>query len=419
MKSQQVLFIGLVWPESKSSAAGWRIIQLIEWFTAHHFSVTFACAAAKTDFSDTLEEYGIECKPILLNDSSFDTWITSLQPDIVVYDRYVIEEQYGWRVQKYCPKAMTILDTEDLHTLRYARKQAIKKGQEFTTEQLYSDTALREIASILRCDLSLIISEIEMDFLQSQFKIDADLLFYLPFLENYIPVEKTHSWIPFENRTDFIFMGNFLHQPNVDTVMTLKKHIWPTLKNQQPLASLHIYGAYISQQIAQLHQSKDRFYIMGRAENARETFSRYKVLLAPITFGAGIKGKFIDAMQSGTPSITTSIGAEGMCKDSSWCGSITNNWSEFIKQASTIYSNKNMWLAAQENGRQIINSKFDKTLYQISLLNAINTILHQLDSHRNKNFIGKILRHHSLQSTKYMSLWIEEKNKNQLQKKRP
>ena len=418
MKSQQVLFIGLVWPESKSSAAGWRMIQLIEWFTAHHFSVTFACAAAKTDFSDTLEEYGVECKPILLNDSSLDIWISSLQPDIVVYDRYVVEEQYGWRVQRYCPKAMTILDTEDLHTLRYARRVAIKKEEEFTTEQLYSATALREIASILRCDLSLIISKIEMDFLQSQFKIDANLLFYLPFLENHLSAEKTRNWISFENRTDFIFMANFLHQPNVDTVMTLKKHIWPTLKSKLPLASLHIYGAYISQQIAQLHQSKDRFYIMGRAENARETFSRYKVLLAPITFGAGIKGKFIDAMQSGTPSITTSIGAEGMSEDSSWCGSITNNWLEFIEQANAIYSNKNMWLAAQENGRQIINSKFDKTLYQTSLLEAINTILHQLDCHRSKNFIGQILHHHSLQSTKYMSQWIEEKN-NQQQKKRP
>ncbi len=60
-----------------------------------------------------------------------------------------------------------------------------------------------------------------------------------------------------------------------------------------------------TQKVLQLHNPKERFFIKGRAENAQDTMSTYKVLLAPINFGAGVKGKFVDAMQTGTPSVTS------------------------------------------------------------------------------------------------------------------
>ena len=97
--------------------------------------------------------------------------------------RFMIEEQYGWRVMKNCPNALRILDTEDLHCLRKTRHKALKEKRVFSKNDLLKeDITKREIASILRCDLSLMISTFEMDLLQNFFKIDEKLLYHLPFL---------------------------------------------------------------------------------------------------------------------------------------------------------------------------------------------------------------------------------------------
>jgi glycosyltransferase involved in cell wall biosynthesis len=308
-------------------------------------------------------------------------------------------------VQQECPNAMTILDTEDLHFLRQARLHSTKKLQEL---DLFNDTAKREIASILRCDLSLIISEEEMKILQDQFKTDPSLLYYLPFLEEEITT--TTNWLSFEERADFVFIGNFLHEPNWHTVQYLKTQIWPLLSKKLPQARLNIYGAYPSQKVLQLHNSKENFYIMGRAENAKETIGKYKILLAPIQFGAGVKGKFIDAMHVGTPSVTTTIGAEAMRGDLDWNGFIEDEKQQFIEKVIVLYQNKALWLQSQQNGIQIINRRYNKNIFEDDFNLTLNHIFENLNTHRQQNFIGQILHHHSNQSTKYMSLWIEEKN---------
>ena len=119
---KKLLIIGLVWPEPTSSAAGTRMLQLIELFIERGYEVTFACAAAKSEFSFPLVEKGVEEVEIKLNDESFNVFVGDLTPDVVLFDRYMVEEQYGWRVTQECPNALKILDTEDLHFLRYARQ---------------------------------------------------------------------------------------------------------------------------------------------------------------------------------------------------------------------------------------------------------------------------------------------------------
>lgn len=408
---KKLLIIGQVWPEPTSSAAGTRMIQLIDCFKKAEYIITFACAASKSDFSFDLKSKDVNEAQIQLNDESFNEFVNKLNPTIVLFDRFMIEEQYSWRVTQECPNALKILDTEDLHFLRNARQTASKKNINFSNDLLFSDLAKREIASILRCDLSLIISKKEIDLLQKQFKIDQSLLHYLPFLEETITDKKIQSWKKFEDRAHFMFIGNFIHEPNFNCVQLLKTQIWPVLRKKLPKAELHIYGAYPTQKVLQLNNPNERFYVKGRAENAQETMSNYKVLLAPIQFGAGVKGKFVDAMHTGTPNVTSNIGAEAMQENFNWNGYITDDSDEFIENAITLYNNEYEWKIAQENGVKILNSNYNKTLFQDNFLNRINEIQKDLINHRNQNFIGQILQHHTNQSTKYMSLWIEQKNK--------
>lgn len=411
MKNQKLLIIGLVWPEPTSSAAGTRMLQLINLFLDQGFQITFASAATKSEFSFDLPSIGVTEQEIKLNDSGFDSFVSALNPALVMFDRFMTEEQYGWRVKQQCPDALLILDTEDLHFLRIARQEASKKGRQFANSDLFSDHAKREIASILRCDLSLLISEAEQQLLRQQFHIHPSLIYYLPFLEEELSEDKIAHWRGFEERNDFVFIGNFLHEPNWNAVQVLKTTIWPLLRKALPQANLHIYGAYPTQKVLQLHQPKENFYIKGRAKNAQETISNYKILLAPLQFGAGVKGKLIDAMQSGTPSVTTTIGAEAIKGEMNWNGFIEDNPTQFAAKATHLYQNKELWENSQQNGIGIINQRYSKTLFGQALIKQLHGLLANLTEHRQQNFFGQLLHYHTAQSTKYMSLWIEGKGK--------
>ncbi|MFQ6600871.1 glycosyltransferase family 4 protein [Flavobacterium sp. C3NV] len=410
---KKLLIIGFVWPEPNSSAAGGRMMQLISIFKQNGFEITFASPALDSDFMVDLSESGVKKVSIELNNSSFDDFIIELNPDVVLFDRFMIEEQFGWRVAENCPKAIRLLDTEDLHCLRTARQKAFKENRVFELHDLLSEeVAKREIASILRCDLSFIISEFEMKILKDVFKIDSGLLYYLPFLV-YEMSELDLVKLPlFEERKSFVFIGNFLHEPNWNTVQYLKETIWTLIKKQFPEAVLEVYGAYPSQKVLQLHQPKNGFFIMGRAADANEIVKKARVVLAPIRFGAGLKGKLLEAMQCGTPSVTTTIGSEAMHANLSWNGFVTDDTELFAKKAVELYHDENLWKQAQKNGVAIVNECYQLSKYSTALIAAINSLLNDSESHRLQNFMGSLLQHHTLKSTKYMAKWIEAKNKN-------
>ena len=402
---KNLVIIGKVFPEPNSTAAGYRMIQLMDLFLTQNYQITFLSTATISENSFDLSSKNISFQNIVLNDSSFDELIKNLNPDIVVFDRFTTEEQFGWRVSEQVPNAVKILDTEDLHFLRTAREKAFKQNRNLEHLDLINDVFKRELASILRCDLSLIISEFEMNLLIEKFKIDENILFYLPLFGE---VKKSET--SFSERKNFISIGNFLHEPNWQTVLQLKK-IWKNIKNQLPEAEIHIFGAYATEKVFQLHNEKEGFIIKGRAENVVSVFNQAKILLAPIPFGAGIKGKLLESMQFGLPNVTSAVGAEAMQGNLDWNGLITDNETEFVEKAVLLYQDENLWQTSQEDGFKIIENRFKKELFEPHFIHKIQEISENLESHRNQNFLGQILQHHTLQSTKYLSKWIEEKNK--------
>lgn len=408
---KQLIVIGHQWPEPKSSAAGTRMMQLLELFLEMDFQITFACAALRSEWSFPLETLGISIEIIRLNDTSFDAWIKAKDPSVVLFDRFISEEQYGWRVAQQCPNAFRILDTEDLHFLRQARHQAVKDGVAGSPIDLMTTHAFREMASIYRSDLTLLVSSYECDLLRDTFRLDEKMMYHLPLWIAKTAQLADPTLNTFEQRKDFCFIGNFLHAPNWDAVLQLKLHLWPLLKQAVPEASLLIYGAYPTQKVTDLHQPKDRFLVCGRAENALETLASHRVLLAPIRFGAGIKGKFLDAMQVGTPSVTTPIGAEAMTTSDVWAGSIAYDQDTFVTASARLYQQKPLWEQAQKAGWQLLQERFEADLIVAPFQSYLMQCLTQLTQRRQANFIGQMLQHHQFQSTKFMSLWIEEKGR--------
>ena len=421
-----VLVIGYVWPEPRSSAAGGHMMQILESFLAQGWDITFSSPATIGEHKADLPALGIAERAIELNNSSFDDFIRELAPDIVLFDRFMMEEQFGWRVEKCCPDALRVLETSDLQSLRDARHQRLRErlkadpdSDDFSGQfaqtleeafQLMADTDLakREIAAIYRCDISLMISDVEIRLLTEHFKVPAALLHWCPLMLQ----PPTEAFAPFEDRAHFLSIGNFRHAPNWDAVLWMKQRLWPLIRQQLPGAQLHIYGAYTPPKATALHNPAQGFHVMNWAEDALQVMTAARICLAPLRFGAGIKGKLVDAMLCGTPSITTPIGAEAMGDTQSWPGAIEQSAEALAAAAVSLYQHRERWTQAQEHGRQLLARRYDQNLHGPALVECLEACRSRLAAHRRDNFTGSMLRHHAHKSTQYMSQWIEAKNRN-------
>ncbi|MCC2615857.1 glycosyltransferase family 4 protein [Aestuariibacter halophilus] len=404
---QRVLVLGYVWPEPDSSAAGRHMVSLLKSFRAQGWEVVFASAAQRSEHQIDLGELGIEQHAVALNCSSFDRFVAQLSPDMVLFDRFMLEEQFGWRVRQQCPDALQVIDTEDLHSLRDARHSAHKQDRAMTDDDLMGDKLYRELAAILRADLSLIISAHEVALLE-RLGVPAHQLHHCPFILD----RQRHYPAPgYDQRKGFVSIGNFRHAPNWDAVLWLKQQIWPAIRRQLPGATLHVCGAYPPPKATQLHAPKDGFLVEGWVDDAYQTIAQHRVLLAPLRFGAGLKGKLVDAMLTKTPSVTTPIGLEGLGDAAHWPGAVGHTDDEIIDAAIALHEIPQQWQQASERCEPLLAGRFAPQPVIDGLIHRLTATKAELAAHRRRCVLGQMLQHHSLKSTQYMGQWIEAKQR--------
>ncbi len=405
----KVLFIGLRWPDPRSSAAGLRTLQILRFLSSKEYSITFCSAAG-----DPPEEMGsefpdIDLVPVRINHPGFDEMIAALDPDLVFFESFHTEEYFGWRVAEQAPRALRILDTQDLHSIRLTREEALREGKPFTASLWKkSDIAKRELASVFRCDLSLVISVFEMDWLKANSPVDPNLIFYLPFIfhsEDEIPAGERLS---FRKRSDFVFIGSGRHSANTDAIRYLKEIIWPRIRKALPDAGMLIFGAHLPGEVTSLTSPGKGFYIRGWIPEVREVVKAARVNLIPLRFGAGLKGKLFEAVLCGTPSVMTPIGAEGT-NFSHLKEIVSNNPESFATKAVELYSNKVLWEKMRDRSDIIIRSHFMGSDLPDQFHDTIQTLRKNLQAHRENNLIGGMLMHHTAAGSKYLSKWIELK----------
>lgn len=411
---KKVLIIGYVWPEMDSSAAGLREWNLIDCFINLKWPLVFVSPSKKNRYSHQLESLGVSVHSFSANDPSFDLFIRAQKPDFVIFDRFVTEEQFGWRVSENSPSSIRILDTQDLHFLRRTRFSEIKKGKtlwdlsHFNMNLLNTDS-YREIASIYRSDATFLLSSAELNLLEKQFKVPKELLHLDRFHYTDPPTSPKY-----EERENFVMIGNFRHLPNVDGILWFRDQIWPIIHQHLPVAEAHFYGAYPTKEHLQWSDPSNHFYIKGPLSDHFSQLMKYRVNLAPLRVGAGIKGKITDGWWAGLPVVTTSIGAEGMSDQLPWGGMIADSPEEFAKKALELYLNPNCFREKQAYGYRIMKRFYSVESNQKNLIDTFSKIEKSISEIRNNNFIGSMLNHHFLQSTKYFSKWIEAKNSNGL-----
>jgi len=421
-----VLILGTVWPEPTSSAAGLHHWSLIRAFQKTQWEITYVSPSSPNHFCRQLENAGVNTKTFLPNDSTFDAFIRELKPDYAVFDRFILEEQFGWRVRENSPHTVRIVDTEDLHFLRRTRQAALKANIDL--ESIFdakldfnNEDSVREVASIYRSDCTLIISDFEMHLLREDFEIPKNLLRLFRFC-----YEKPQLGTGFESQKNFVMIGNFRHPPNADATRWLYTEIWPKIREEfqrrhsspssqsstTTLPELHLYGAYPSREIMSLNNPKIGFHVKGPAENQYETLARYRVNLAPLRFGAGIKGKISDGWWCGLPVVTTPIGKEGMqTPDGNFGGFECRTLEDFVTRAVDLYTDATLWKTKRDEGIHTLKSLFDAQKNYDQLIVDLEDVQKNIKQFRRKNFIGEMLWHHLHKSTTYFSRWIELKNR--------
>ena len=425
-----VLFVGFVWPEPTSSAAGQNITSYISGCLDMQWQVSFCSAAEHTERTHNLTNMGVETFKVKLNCSSFNQHLLDIKPDIVIFDRYFSFEQFAWRVKETCPNAMLALDAEDLHFLREARHNLSKQKINDETQDnfmqckdileaqnlalLYNDVTLRELACVYQSDFTIVLSSAEKEILHKLFKVPHNQVCHLPFILPNFDKSITLNNDSFTQRKDFVFIGNFRHAPNYHAAKILREQCWPQIRNilkgQHPDISCHVYGAYMSPKAKQLENKKIGFLLHGYANDQFEVISKSRVMLAPISFGAGVKGKLLDAMQCETPSVTTPIGSEGI-SDLPWPGAVANSIDSFVAAAVDLYTNQTKWEMANKQAQKILHSDYNAKHNSKKFGNYLSEKFACFLEDRKTNFAQKLLGHHQFQTSKYMSQWIEAKNK--------
>ena len=445
--SKSVLFIGFVWPELTATAASQNILSYVRTFLKYDYTVHFASAAQTSELSTSLAHHNVQCHAVTLNDDSFDELVKKLMPSMVIFDRFLTEEQFGWRVMRAAPDALRVLDCEDLHFLRHARHEHYKAlGYQATSPEylvpeavlqqnmastLHSDVCLREIACIHRCDVVLLLSKFEAQVLESTFFVEKTKILHIPYLidnelgkklrsndeqpaNEALDLRNSQQDIPecIPERKHFVSIGNFRHAPNIDAVNILVQQLWPSIRKALPEAECHVYGAYMPPRIKAYERPSIGLFMHGHVDDHFSALTSAKVLLAPIQFGAGVKGKLIDAFRCGLPSVTTPIGAEGI-EHKHWPGAIVADKQAFIQSAIALYTaNSSEYQHHQATMQNLLKTHFNTSMNEQVLINRLEYALAQIESLRQDNFLQKLVSHHSLKTHQYMSQWIAAKNKN-------
>lgn len=398
--SPTCVFFACVWPEPWSSAAGLRTRELTSFLQSYGYRVVGLSACVDNRARREWEAAGVETHPCPLNDSTVHELFANLNPELVIYDRFLMEEQYGWRAREQWPSALHLIDTIDLHSLRRERegeKQSSWSTPIHATEA--SEDRLREMASLYRADGCLVVSDFEAHWLAAQ-GYPADRACFLPF-----SAEPAPAIPPRQGRQGACFIGNYRHAPNLDAARWLVDTLWPALR--PTFQSLHLYGAYPPELLTQLH-GKRGIQVHANVPDHRAALGRHLVSLAPLRFGAGIKGKVLESWAVGTPVLGTAIAFEG--KGFSGGPDEFRNEAELLARAKQLVENEDEWAHAQARGLDCLHQNFRAPPLREKFL-AYLKMAQERRLHWRGQLVGQMLRHQQHNSTKYFALWIEAKNR--------
>ena len=393
----KLVYFGANWPQPWITAAGLRTVELIKSFKSFDLDIEFLSIKKPNPYQIQAIQ-GLDVKFGYLainNEKEFQQHVKD--PQLCIFETARLEEMFSHMVYNNFPACKRILDTQDLHCLRLQRKKAVESGKsmsEVLNLQLdwRDEMVCREFAGILRSHSVILTSTYEKQLIHNVFP-NTNLAVLPFFYENKQIAKHRHQYTSSnKNRRDFVWIGNFTHEPNTDSLDYMIREIWPAIHSKTG-AEFHIYGAHCP--------GPDRYEVPGVVVKgpmkSLTELGKYRCLLAYLRFGAGVKGKITDSLYYGLPVLTTSIGAEGI---EPFPGFVADNPEDFIKIAASKYETVDIF-RYQDKGFEVLSGNYSRDVNEDLLKKLLNGM--------NDHPLHNIMFSETIRSSFYFSKFIENK----------
>ena len=288
--------------------------------------------------------------------------------DVIIFCRHYIAARYLPEVRNWAPQAKIVFDTVDLHYLREQRlaeldgSKALHESAQATREQ--------ELGVIAGSDLTLVVSSVEQELLAKELpsaKVDIVTIIH----------ETRDADQQFTDRTGLIFVGGFRHPPNVDAVTWFVAEVWPLVQQKQPDMIFTIVGSNMPGAIRDL--SAPNVVVAGFVEYMDPLLDAARISIAPLRYGAGVKGKVNQAMACGLPVVATSAAAEGMGLNDGDDLLIADSPAAFADAVVRLYNDQKLWDHLAEGGKRNIEAHFSRARAKRTLATLVGVEV--LDRH--------------------------------------
>lgn len=252
-------------------------------------------------------------------------------------------------VRKYCPRAQVIFDTVDLHFLREEREAAL--SQEAGAAKQAEATRELELAVIRQVDSTILVSAEEARLVQ-ELCPDASLRIISMIHEPLFEVED------FDTRRGLLFVGGFEHRPNQDGVEWFVSKILPRVRRKLPEEPFWIVGSEAARHMN--HLAAPGVTVVGWVRELDSIFARARISVAPLRYGAGVKGKITQSLARGLPCVATSVACEGMPVIQEKSVLIADDEALFADATCRLYEDRDLWRSLSSAGLQIVSEHYSR-----------------------------------------------------------
>jgi len=346
----RILVLDMYTPMPDKDSGSLRMFNILQILSRLSNKVTFIAGniGYSGAYTDVLQSLGIEtpCAPYIDSiDKYLKEWGSTF--DVVIVSRLELAKKYISNIRRLCPQAKVIFDTVDLHYLRESREAALRKDRNtgFRAAQRKNE----ELSIARMADITLVVSPVEQEILAKEAPdIDVEIVSNIHFPQ---PTEAG-----FEERSGIIFIANFNHSPNLDAILYYAEKIHPLVRSMLGDVQVTIIGDDPPRRLKEF--STDGIVCTGYVEDIMPYFNRCRLSIAPMRYGAGVKGKINSSMSFGVPVVTTSIGAEGMNLTDGEDILIADTPEFFAELITRLYSDDQLWKKISTNGVENIKLYF-------------------------------------------------------------
>ena len=259
--------------------------------------------------------------------------------DVVVLSRCQFARKHIADVRLYAPQSRIIFDTVDLHFLREEREAGLTGDLEIRRKA--QETKQWEYDLVDQSDETWVVSSTEQRLLQKEW---PDKSFQL--VSNIVDVPGSNT--PFALRRDWLFIGGFQHPPNIDAVLFFLKQIYPLINEHLGDAKFYIIGDKIPPEIVTL--ANEKIIVAGLQRDVRPFFESVRLSVAPLRYGAGVKGKINQSMGFGVPVVATSVATEGTKLNDREEILVADTPEDFARAVIELYESEDLWNRLSKNG---------------------------------------------------------------------